>query len=244
MSALTELPTEILLRILQHLHRRRLKKVRLVNKRLCSVAEGLLFHAIYPKRNIESFYNLRTISGNPNFGKHVRRLVYSGRIVSIPEEGFDEYFRNVLGPDNFYERDYNRFRGFDSEGLADFFRPTCKLSYGERLVDHFARETKELTEAFRLFPCLGALLLETTTVSPYFMMPKFGERFTSLEDSEGNHFQGSQIKALLTAAFDAGKELKSFEVLGLPRRSIEDMTWPVNIMGQVLQQCRQFKIPR
>ena len=110
---LTDLPTEVLAKILSILPKHDLKSVRLSSTRLSTIAASMLFDRVYFAPRKFQMERFRNITQHPLFSKNIKELVYDGRLYCEEYQKPEAYIQMI------YWQQYN---GFDGDGIQDLLK--------------------------------------------------------------------------------------------------------------------------
>ena len=122
---LTDLPAEVLAKILKILPKHDLKSVRLSSTRLSAIAASMLFDRVYFAPRKLEMERFRNIAQHPLFSKNIKELVYDGRL-------YCEEYRN---PEVYSEMIYwQKFNGQPSDDIQDI----CKRHLDPLDLEHYS----------------------------------------------------------------------------------------------------------
>lgn len=156
-SPLEKLPFEVLGMICAFLPRAYLKALRLVSRAFDGPSLSTLFRTIYLKVHLGSFEKLQAISRSEKLSKHVRYIIYDGRVLDTSR----------VSPDFAHWMDHNACSGlfylvdtdfllqqFTQEELHDFYQNYHQFLSDQQHVLKGDNETRMLRDALQNLPRL------------------------------------------------------------------------------------------
>ena len=159
---LTDLPAEVLAKILKILPKHDLKSVRLSSTRLSAIAASMLFDRVYfapRKLEMERFGN---IAQHPLFSKNIKELVYDGRLYC------EEYRKPEVYTEMIYWQKYN---GQPFDGIQDTLKrqlDPLDLEHYSSCVDEQEYILNEKTDYDALLAGLEQMPIRRLTVQDEF----------------------------------------------------------------------------
>ena len=110
---LTDLPAEVLAKILKTLPKHDLKSVRLSSTRLSAIAASMLFDRVYFAPRKVEMERFRNIAQHPLFSKNIKELVYDGRL----------YCKEYRNPEVYIEMLYwQQYKGQPSDDIQGMLK--------------------------------------------------------------------------------------------------------------------------
>ena len=157
---LTDLPPEVLAKIIKILPKHDLKSVRLSSTRLSAIAASMLFERVYFAPRKFQMERFRDIAQHPLFSKNVKELVYDGRL----------YCEDNLKPDVYAEMIYfQKYRGFPTDRMYEANKPDPQdLEHYSSCFDEQEYILKEKTDYDALLAGLEQMPIRRLTVQDEF----------------------------------------------------------------------------
>ena len=172
---LTDLPAEVLAKILKILPKHDLKSVRLSSTRLSAIAASMLFDRVYFAPRKLEMERFRNIAQHPLFSKNIKELVYDGRLYC------EEYRNPEVYTEMIYWQQYN---GQPSDGIQDTLKrqlDPLHLEYYSSCVDEQEYILNEKTDYDALLAGLEQMPIRRLTVQDEFRQ---SWRHVSIHDTE------------------------------------------------------------
>ena len=171
---LTDLPPEVLAKIIKILPKHDLKSVRLSSTRLNVVAASMLFDRVYFAPRIFQMERFRNIAQHPLFSKNIKELVYDGRL----------YCEENLKPEVYPEMiHWQKYRGQTSDGIQNTLKPNpLDLEHYSSCVDEQEYILNEKTDYDALLAGLEQMPIRRLTVQD-----EFDESYTRVSIHNTQH---------------------------------------------------------
>ena len=159
---LTDLPAEVLAKILKILPKHDLKSVRLSSTRLSAIAASMLFDRVYFAPRKFEMERFRNIAQHPLFSKNIKELVYDGRLYC------EEYRKPEVYPEMYYWQHLNGQTSDDIQDACKSHLDPLDLEQYSRCVDEQECILNEKTDYDTLLAGLEQMPIRRLTVQDEF----------------------------------------------------------------------------
>ena len=171
---LTDLPSEVLAKIIKILPKHDLKSVRLSSIRLSAIAASMLFDRVYFAPRKFEMERFRNIAQHPLFSKNIKELVYDGRLYCEDNRKPEVYAEMIW---------WQKYNGQPCYGREDHLKP----SYLD--LEHYSSCLAEQERILNEKADYDALLagLEQMPIRRLTIQDEFGETYTRVSIHNTEH---------------------------------------------------------